>query len=225
VANLGEDAAKDVLQGELSRVRIEDLQRNPVKGNFDESHLKEINRRIFQDFPKHGFDDVTPGQFRTPIEGFGASYVKGRRLETVDGVFPVAYSKMDSEARAKLAATLERAKPNKLALLDEPAFIKEITAIYAALDYAHPFPEGNSRTLREFTRTLAKESGYTLAWEKIGVTPDDHDRLYIARDRAVYPLAIDHVSDRTLVAISSSVQRLKGNPDLDTLFDDAIRPR
>jgi cell filamentation protein len=224
VANLGEDAAKDVLQGELSRVRIEDLQRNPIKGNFDESHLKEINRRIFQDFPKLGFDDVTPGQFRPPIEGFGAAYVKGRRLESVEGVFPVAYSKMDDEAQGKLAQILERAKPEKLALLDKPSFVKEMATIYASLDYAHPFPEGNSRTLREFTRTLAKESGYTLAWEKIGVTSIDHDRLYIARDRAVYPLAVDHVSDRTLVAISSSVQRLKGNPDLDVLLDNAIRP-
>jgi cell filamentation protein len=218
------DDAIEAFKGRLSFYRIEELARNPVSGSFDIAHLKEINRRIFQDFPKHGFDDVTPGQFRPPIGGFGAAYVKGRRLESVEGVFPVAYSKMDDEAQGKLAQTLEKAKPEKLALLDKPPFVKEMATIYASLDYAHPFPEGNSRTLREFTRTLAKESGYTLAWEKIGMTSLDHDRLYIARDRAVYPLAVDHVSDRTLVAISSSVQRLKGNPDLDALLDSAIRP-
>jgi cell filamentation protein len=215
---------RELVQGQLSKKRILELALDPVEGIFDAAHLKEINRRIFQDFPKHGFDDVTPGQFRPPIEGFGAAYVKGRRLESVEGVFPVAYSKMDDQAQGKLAQILERAKPDKLALLDKPSFVKEMATIYASLDYAHPFPEGNSRTLREFTRTLAKKSGYTLAWEKIGVTSIDHDRLYIARDRAVYPLAVDHVSDRTLVAISSSVQRLKGNPDLDVLLDNAIRP-
>ncbi len=29
--------------------------------------LKEVNRRIFQDLPGAGFDEVTPGEFRKPV--------------------------------------------------------------------------------------------------------------------------------------------------------------
>ena len=32
--------------------------------------------------------------------------------------------------------------------------------LYADLDYLHPFSEGNSRTLRTFTRQLAREVGF-----------------------------------------------------------------
>jgi cell filamentation protein len=211
-------------QGQLSRIRIEQLRLRPVKGNFDAAHLKEINRQIFQDFPKNGFNDVTPGEFRAPIEGALNAYVKGRRLESVKGVFPVAYSRMADDAQALLAATLDRANPEKLAPLNKAEFVKEMTAIYSALDYVHPFPEGNSRTLREFTRTVAKESGYTLAWEKIGATANQHDQLYIARDRAVFQHAKDHVNERLLVHISSATLLLNGNPSLETLIEKATRP-
>ena len=40
--------------------------RASVEGRFDVAHLQEINRRIFQDLPGLGFDDVTPGAFRPP---------------------------------------------------------------------------------------------------------------------------------------------------------------
>lgn len=32
-----------------------ELQLDPVRGNFDGAHLKEINRRLFQDLPELGF--------------------------------------------------------------------------------------------------------------------------------------------------------------------------
>ena len=47
--------------------RIVELRHSPVHGNFDAAHLKEINRRIFQDLPGLGFSDVTPGQFRPSV--------------------------------------------------------------------------------------------------------------------------------------------------------------
>lgn len=112
------------LKGRLSFQRIAQLQLDPVRGNFDVAHLKEINQRILQDFPKYGFTDVTPGEFRPPITGQGNAYIKPRALETTPGTFPVAYSKMDQPAQAALNETLKLARPEALAKLDKGAFVK-----------------------------------------------------------------------------------------------------
>jgi fido (protein-threonine AMPylation protein) len=75
----------------LSFFRIEELQREPVAGNFDIVHLKEIHRRIFQDSPQHG-----PGQFRpdAPV------HTKRRAMESAPGGHTVFY--------APLALVVER---------------------------------------------------------------------------------------------------------------------
>jgi fido (protein-threonine AMPylation protein) len=39
-----------------------------------------------------------------------------------------------------------------------------LAGLYADLDHARGFYEGNSRTLREFTRSLAEAAGFTLDW-------------------------------------------------------------
>jgi cell filamentation protein len=62
---------------------------------------------------------------------------------------------------------------------------RQLAALYADLDHAHGFYEGNSRTLREFTRSLAEASGFTLAWIVTGVEASERIQLYIARDAAV----------------------------------------
>ena len=67
--------------------RIVEPRLEPVRGKFDAAHLKEIKRRIFQDLPGPGFDDVTPGQYRPPVEA-GNDWIKSRGLETVEASSP-----------------------------------------------------------------------------------------------------------------------------------------
>ena len=62
---------------------------------------------------------------------------------------------------------------------------RQFAGLYGDLDHAHGFCEGNSRTLREFTRELACKSGYALDWTRIGTGAAARNRLYIARDLAV----------------------------------------
>ncbi len=57
--------------------------------------------------------------------------------------------------------------------------------LYANLDYLHPFSEGNSRTLRTFTRQLAREAGFDLNWSPSNADGLARDQLYRARDVAV----------------------------------------
>lgn len=204
--------------------RIVELELDPVRGNFDAAHLKEINRRLFQDLPSVGFDDVTPGEFRKPMPD-GSDWMKQRKLSTVDGLFYVAYSRMNDAAIARLDKVLEGAKPNKLRSLTTPEFTTCFAQIYIELDYVHPFSDGNSRTLRTFTKQLAKEAGYEVDWEQFSRNDVGRDLLYIARDRSVNELAKQHIQhENTMRKILHTQNRLEDNQALPELLRDVIRP-
>ena len=145
---------RQALEAEHTFRRIVELHLDPVRGKFDAAHLKEINRRIFQDLPGLGFDDVTPGQYRPPVEA-GNDWIKSRSLETADASSNVAYSPMDKEAQARIDEVLKQANPAALAKLKTTEFTQAIGKFYTELDYIHPFSDGNSQTFREFTRQLA----------------------------------------------------------------------
>lgn len=49
---------RQTLEAEYTFRRIVELHLDPVRGKFDAAHLKEINRRIFQDLPSLGFDEL-----------------------------------------------------------------------------------------------------------------------------------------------------------------------
>ncbi|MDR2165741.1 MAG: Fic family protein [Zoogloeaceae bacterium] len=175
--------------------RIRELRLNPVHGKFDAAHLKEINRRIFQDLPGLGFPEVTPGQFRPPVPA-GLDWIKTRSLESVSATSCVAYSRMDDAAQAQLDRILEQqANPEGLKALKTAEFTRAIGELYAEIDYIHPFRDGNSRTLREFTRQLAEASGYRIDWARFNRQPAGRDILYIARDLDVNKLAVPHIQD------------------------------
>jgi cell filamentation protein len=215
---------REEIEGRFTRWRITELEVSPLVGNFDATHLKEIHRRIFQDLPGAGFDDVTPGDFRPPVPE-GKDWMKNRALSTVPGTFYVAYSRMDETAQARLHTALEGANPAALRALKTAEFTDRFAKIYTELDYVHPFSDGNSRTLRTFTKQLARESGYEVEWEGFGQSPAGGDLLYIARDRSVNGLAMPHIQlEQSMRKISHSVDRLKGNRDLPDLLRDVVRP-
>jgi len=215
---------RNALEGLYTAHRINELRVDPVQGSFDASHLREINRRIFQDMPGAGFTDVTPGQYRPPTPK-GKDWIKQRKLESV-GISPhVAYSPMDNAAQARLDNLLKDINPTELAKLKTAEFTQTIGTLYTELDYIHPFSDGNSRTLREFTRQLAKKSGYELDWDRFNRSPAGRDILYIARDQSVNKLAMPHIQhDDTRRNIVFSTDQLEGNRNLPELLKDAIRP-
>ena len=75
--------------------------------------------------------------------------------------------------------------------LNKSEFAKELADIYKKLDYFHPFPDGNSRTLREFTRILSEEVGFKLDW-----SCSSQQEIYLARDFEVNTIALSKVSDQ-----------------------------
>lgn len=203
--------------------RIVELEIKPVTGNFDANHLKEVHRRIFQDLPKMGVN-ISPGIFRAPV-GINLDWVKVRQLESVNAISNVAYSNMSSDAQKKLNKILSTIDINKLSKLDKNEFSKSIADLYIAIDYIHPFRDGNSRTLRTFTKQIAKESGFSLNWEELNKNPAGRDILYIARDISVNKIALTQAnSDGTKRDIQFTLDQLGNNRDLHSLMRDIVQP-
>lgn len=217
--------AQPVKLEDFLALRIVELESKPVKGDFDLNHLREIHRRIFQDLPKLGITDLTPGALRGPVPE-GREWIKVRGLESTKHSYVVAYSRMDETARARLDKALAAAQPDKLARLDKKEFTKKMAQLYAQLDFAHPFEDGNSRALRTFTRQLARESGYVLEWEKLSRTPQARDNVCIMRDHAVNKLAMAWVVDATVQRnVQTSLDMLHyGSGKLELLFDRVVTP-
>jgi len=188
--------ARQRLEGLYTAHRILELRLEPVRGQFDAEHLKEINRRIFQDMPGLGFTDVTPGRYRPPVPA-GNDWVKRRKLETITPIISVAYSSMDKAAQDRLDGLLKDAHPVSLATLDKEAF----------------------------TRQLAQACGYTIDWGRFSKLAAGRDLLYIARDLSVNALALPHVRHLgTRRDILYSMDILAGNRPLPDLLRDAVRP-
>lgn len=174
------------LKDKRSFKRVLELAVNPIKGNFDLEHLKKINAYIFQDSP-----DVA-GKFRPEVTQ-GVHWHKERSYKGWDRTL-VSYSRMTRDDIQELDKTLKSIDLNKLSNLNKEDFAKEITNLYKKLDHIHPFPDGNSRTLREFTRTLSEQCGYKLDWSK-----SSQNEVYLGRDFEVNNLVISKSKDPVLI--------------------------
>jgi cell filamentation protein len=222
--SIPDDELRQRLEGALTSSRIAELKLSPVAGNFDVEHLREVNRRIFQDLPAAGFSECTPGEYRTPVQP-GVDWQKCRVLDATPGQFFVAYSKMDEAAQRRLETMLAQVQPDQLAQLSPKEFVHAISKLYSELDYIHPFLDGNSRTLRSFTAQLAEKAGYSIEWERFDTAHQGRDKLYIARDLAVNKIAKPGIEQpNTMMRIVGSMDRLQGNRDLSDLLADVVRP-
>ena len=217
-------AQRDAIEAEATFLRATELELDPVRGAFDAAHLREVNRRMFQDLPERGLIDVTPGEYRPAVPA-GRDWVKHRTLESQQITSTVAYSTMDAAAQKRIDAALSAATPAKLAKLKPREFTEAFGRLYAELDYAHPFADGNSRTLRTFTKQLAAEAGYSVHWERFNTSKFGRDVLYIARDLSVNELALKEVKNEdTRRQIVFSMDTLEGNRNLSDVLKDAVRP-
>ncbi len=121
----------------LTFARLQKLQSEPVKGNFDFAHLKAIHKYIFQDL----YDWA--GKERTVDIG------KGNLFCTVPYIQEYAesvFNKYHSQCYA-----------NKDNFKD---FIRVFADNYGDLNALHPFREGNGRAQREFARLICLDCGY-----------------------------------------------------------------
>lgn len=167
-------------EGDYAQARIAQLQHNPIQGAFDVAHVRAINRYIFQDV----YPDA--GELRSVRGQWG----KGRALH--DRRYAVYY-KPAEEMHNELPQVLARANAENWAQHDTPETLAApLAKLYADLDFQHPFADGNSRTLREFTRCwVAEKTSQQLTWAHTADPFETRDALYLARDAEVLRRALD----------------------------------
>ena len=211
-------------EGALTWVRIGELDDDPVQGDFDAAHLREIHRRIFQDLPHYA-----PGEYRPEAP----AHIKARGLEAGVHRYYVHYAH-----RSKVDAGIEKVLsdfggPDTLRNLDAETFSQRMSKLYADLDYLHPFREGNSRTLRAFTAQLARAAGYELNWGNTNVDAFSRDRLYIARDKEVTMRAFPGLDEKRAMTTESRSEfeayvfvlaRFKDADTLQQIIKESHRP-
>lgn len=211
------DSADHAAKTEADRTFLRgiELDLRPVAGKFDIHHLQQIHQRLFQDLPA-----FKPGRLRQPTPE-GRDWVKRRAIE--GNRFLVAYSPLNAKALHELGAAMDAHSSRILRGVAAAAMPVALAKLYSAIDYAHPFNDGNSRSLRIFTRQLAKAAGYTLNWEALGHDSFAQARLYVARDLAVNALALPNVrSDSNRRDAQFALDVLAQNPSLEELLKKAI---
>ena len=123
------------------------LQLNPLKGNFDSEHLKQIHWHLFRDV----YDWA--GQFRT-VPLAKADYVHGSQLTRF--TLPDLIEEELEKVFGQLAAE------HYFAGLQRKEFARKVAALLSEINRIHPFREGNGRAQRQFVRQLAESLGHKL---------------------------------------------------------------
>lgn len=209
----------EAIEAALVANRIRKLIVQPIDGQYDAAHLREFHRFLFQDLPKYA-----PGEYRPDAPSHG----KDRRLES-EPIHPhrVEYA-LRLEVDARLDAVLgELRGGDALKGLSTQDFAASMAKLYGDLDHLHPFSEGNSRTLRSFTRQLAEQTGHSLDWSMTNANAVTRDALYKARDievlRRTYP-NIDTVrpsqqdGDKLLLHAAQTLRRFENVDRLDEII-------
>jgi cell filamentation protein len=151
---LGIDSAATLhqIEYELTEARQRELDVKPIDGLFDMAHLEAIHRHLFQDV--YGW------------AGKGRTIDFSKSLESRSG-WKGVFAKHEEMREIVDNVAESLAQRGGLKGLETPEFIQAMAEIYAQLNYAHPFPEGNGRALQCFLTQLAKEAGHDLDFSQV----------------------------------------------------------
>jgi cell filamentation protein len=141
---LGTAAELENAEREITHAALILLGESPVHPGYDLPHLCAIHRRVFGDI----YDWA--GQIRTVAIAKGSLFCLPQYIET---------------SAAEIFRALH--SENFLLDLDREAFVARLAYYLGEVNAVHPFREGNGRTQRAFFEQLAREAGYTLAWQHL----------------------------------------------------------
>lgn len=141
-----EDA--DRLERNITFVRISRLKQQPIQGYYDFQHLSQIHEKIFTGLYEHAgkardydFHKYSPIRERSDFAPFSQ-----------------AVAMIDDVAQ-------QLATQSYLKQLGSVEFVSALTPIYAAVNHAHPFEEGNGRAVQTMIAQLAQDAGYDLRFD------------------------------------------------------------
>jgi len=147
-----DQASLDRAEADAVALRSILLQGNPLQGDFDSRHLKQIHECLFQDVYEWA------GQFRT-IAMVKADYVDGERV--------TRFTSPDLIESELVAVFQNLARDGFLKGLSRKHFAHKMGILFAEINRIHPFREGNGRAQRQFVRQLSNSVGYKLHFEVV----------------------------------------------------------
>ncbi len=143
--NITDSSELERLEATLVVMRTYELSLEPILGNFDLAHIRQIHRRLFGDI-----------------------YSWAGEIRTVD--ISKGESRFAHHAQiARYAPQISRAlaQENTLKDLSPEKFSERAGHYLGELNVLHPFREGNGRTLREFIGQIARNAGYIIDWSRV----------------------------------------------------------
>jgi len=129
----------------LTTDKIIQIKKNPILGNFDYAHLKEINRLLFEDIYIWAGHDRYDIGYRGVFRKGDTEFTHGKHLpEVANNLFDALKNE------------------NYFKHLTKEEFIKSAASFLNGLNILHPFREGNGRTQRLFMELLSQNAGYPI---------------------------------------------------------------
>lgn len=151
--DIHDENALSKLEAIITFAKSSELEANPLGGNFDFEHYKNIHRFLFEDL----YDWA--GEIRTiNISKKGTVFAN-----------PTEINQIANACFNRLADN------NYFKDLNTNDFIDEIVDFYCVTNMLHPFREGNGRTQRIFLSQLIRLNGYEINFADI-----DADYLMIS---------------------------------------------
>lgn len=141
---LGTVAGLEAAEREITHAALILLDESPVSPSYDLPHLQEIHKRIFGDIYEWA------GQIRTVAIAKGAMFCLP---QYIDSSAAVIFGELHDE--------------DCLRGLRRDAFVGRLAYYLGEVNALHPFREGNGRAQRAFFRQLARDAGFTLAWQHL----------------------------------------------------------
>jgi cell filamentation protein, protein adenylyltransferase len=143
---LGLDTAAglEAAEREITHAALILLDESPVSPGYDLPHLREIHKRIFGDIYEWA------GQIRTVAIAKGAVFCLP---QYIDSSAAVIFRELRDE--------------DCLRGLRRDAFVGRLAYYLGEVNALHPFREGNGRAQRAFFGQLARDAGFTLAWQHL----------------------------------------------------------
>lgn len=149
----------DAFEADITALRMIELDNNPVDGQFDLEHLKQIHFEVFQDLYEWA------GKIRTVDIWKDESHFANIRM-------------IDSAANKVFT---DLSKENFFQGKDLEFVAKRLAHYLSELNVLHPFRDGNGRTQRIFISQLAQRSGYQLNYADL-----DKRAIYTAMEKAFF---------------------------------------
>lgn len=144
-AGITDRATLDNFEREVTTARSFELIANPIDGNLDYDHLKDIHQHLFQDVYEWAGKPRTIG-----ISKGGHQFEWSERLQrSADKIFG------------------ELAGEDYLKGLDRGQFVDRAAHYLNEINVLHPFREGNGRSQRAFMDHVAEDTGRAFQWSKV----------------------------------------------------------